>query len=466
MLIRFEVTNFLSFKEPASLSLVGSKERRHAERVFEHGQPSLKLLPVIAVFGQNGSGKSNFYRGLRFLQRLISRQPANPDERIALPVFRLDEGEGERLPVKLAIDLLPADTAYRLRVELDRDGVVGERLEELRGERILPVYTRIRESGGSSFGWNIAPLQRRCGSTEDRDFVAFKTRDTWRNQLFLATLRGKGLPVVDEVCAWFTEQLALMVPDSTLKLLEFSLPTNQGLLEFCNEALRASGTGIHSLQPEEIAWPDFPVSDEIKDELGKKLAEGRGTFVRSADGRRFAVTRTNGKLVVQRLFTVHQSRGGRLVRFELASESEGAQRLLDLLPAFFELVQPGRRRVFFIDELDRSLHSLLARHLLQSFLSRLAVGARRQLIFTTHDVTLLDQDLLRRDEICFVQKNVHGESALLPLATVSGVRYDKDIRKAYLAGAFGGVPRFAGPLFPEPTPASATEASDFPTTPA
>ena len=76
------------------------------------------------------------------------------------------------------------------------------------------------------------------------------------------------------------------------------------------------GTGIHALQPEEIAWADFPVSEETKEELGKKLAEGQGTFVRSSDGRRFSVTRSAGRLVVHRLFTVHQSRGGRLVRFE------------------------------------------------------------------------------------------------------------------------------------------------------
>jgi hypothetical protein len=445
------MTNVLSFKNPTILSLVGTRERRHAERVFDHGQPSVKLLPVIALFGQNGSGKSNLYRGLRFLQRLLLKQPANPDEHIAVPFFRLDEGESESMPMKLAVDILPAETTYRLRVEIDREGIVAEWLEELRGERVLPVYGRTRYTSGR-FQWNIGPLQRRCATADDREFVAFKTRDTWSNQLFLSVLRGKGIGVIDEVTTWFTDQLALMVPDSTLKLLEFKLPTNQGLLEFCNEALRLSGTGIHALQPEEIAWADFPASEETKEELGKKLAEGQGTFVRAPDGRRFSVTRSAGRLVVHRLFTVHQSRGGRLVRFELSSESEGAQRLLDLLPAFFELVQSGRRRIFFIDELARGLHSLLARHLLQSFLARLEPGARRQLIFTTHDVTLLDQDLLRRDEIGFVERNQYGESVLLPLATVAGVRYDKDIRKAYLVGEFGAVPCFPGPLFPSSLP--------------
>lgn len=466
MLIRFEVANILSFKTPTSLSLVGTRERRHAQRVFEHGHPPTKLLPVAALFGQNGSGKSNLYRAIRFLQRLILKPPANPDEQIALASFRLDEGASEYLPMKLKIDILPLNTAYRLSVSLDREGVVEELLEELRGERALLLYSRHREPGSRQPQWNIDALQRRCANDNDREFVAFKTRDTWSNQLFLTVLRGKGLPVVDEVIAWFSDQLALMVPDSTLKLLEFNLPTSQGLLEFCNEALQASGTGIHSLQPEAVAWSDFPVPDEIKDELSKKLAEGQSTFARSVDGRRFSVTRIGGKLVVVRLFTVHQARGGRLVRFELGSESEGAQRLLDLLPAFFELVLPGRNRVFVIDELDRSLHPLLARHLLQSYLSRLEPGARRQLIFTTHDVTLLDQDLLRRDEIWFAQKNEYGESALLPLAKVEGIRYDKDIRKAYLSGVFGSVPRFAGPLFPVPTQVAAEPLPINPTTPA
>ena len=126
MLVRFQVTNVLSFKDPATLSLVGTRERRHAGRVFEYGQPAVKLLPVMALFGQNGSGKSNLYRGLRFLQRLLLKQPANPEERIAIPFFRLDEGESERMPMKLAIDILPAETTYRLRVDIDHAGIVAE----------------------------------------------------------------------------------------------------------------------------------------------------------------------------------------------------------------------------------------------------------------------------------------------------------------------------------------------------
>jgi AAA15 family ATPase/GTPase len=453
MLIALHVSNYLSFKDEISLSLRGTRERRHASRVFGHGRGDVKLLPVIALFGQNGSGKTNLYRAVRFLQRLVLRSPGSPDERITVDNFRLGDPANDGEPARFVVEFLPQEVAYRFSLSIDGEGVREECLEEIRGERIQLLYSR-RRGLSDQFQWNVDQLQRRCDAVQDRRFIEFKTRDTWNNQLFLTALRGKQLAAIDEVISWFTEQLVLMVPDSTLKLLESNISATEGLLQFCNDVIRASSTGIHELQPEEVPWSSVSVSEETKDEVQKRLTEGKSLFVRSADGRRFSVARRNGQLVVARLFTAHRASSGRLVRFELGAESEGVQRLLDLLPAFFELVQPGRRRVFFIDELDRSLHSLLAVQLLKSYLARLEPGARRQLIFTTYDVTLLDQEILRRDEICFVQRNAAGESVLLPLANVPGVRYDKDIRKAYLSGLFGAVPVFNDLLFPQLADAS------------
>ncbi len=445
MLLSFSVHNYLSFRAGTGFSMVASRERQHAQRVFQHDATGIKLLPVAALLGGNASGKSNFYRAIKFLRRLVLRPPHGVEEQLPVEPFRLDDGGAEVQPCTLEIEILPSETAYRLKVVVGREGVLEECLEEIRGERRIPIFWR-RTTTGGDIEWNVEPLQRRCSSGGDQQFIAFKTRDTLRNQLFLAVLRGKNVPVVDEVTSWFSDQLALMVPDSTLKLLEFNLPTNRGLLDFCNEALRSMGTGVFELHPETVSWDDFPVPEDVKDELRKKVTEGQVTFVRSSDGRRFSVTRRQGELFVARLFTHHRTPQGKLVRFELSSESEGTQRLLDLLPAFFELVQPRRPRVFVIDELDRSLHALLARHLLVTYLTRLDSAVRRQLIFTTHDVTLLDQSLLRRDEVWFVERNENGESVLLPLASIDGIRYDKDIRKAYLAGEFGGVPRFGGVL--------------------
>jgi hypothetical protein len=204
---------------------------------------------------------------------------------------------------------------------------------------------------------------------------------------------------------------------------------------------------VHEVQLEKLSWGDFPVPSDFKEEIKKNLGEQQSTFVLSPDGRRFSVTRNHGELFVSRIHTHHLSRSGKKVRFELASESEGTQRFLDLLPAFFEMVRPGRPKVFIIDELDRSLHAQFARHLVQGYLRAMHQIARSQLIFTTHDVTLLDQELLRRDEIWFMDKDLDGSSKIKCLADFSGIRYDLDIRRSYLDGKFGGVPHFTAPAF-------------------
>ena len=93
-----------------------------------------------------------------------------------------------------------------------------------------------------------------------------------------------------------------------------------------------------------------------------------------------------------------------------------------------------------IDELDRSLHTLLTRNLLESYLAFRRNESRGQLIFTTHDGLLLDQALFRRDEFWFIDKDETGASSLTALSDFKDVRHDKDIRKSYLSGRFGGIP--------------------------
>ena len=113
---------------------------------------------------------------------------------------------------------------------------------------------------------------------------------------------------------------------------------------------------------------------------------------------RFAVTRREGELVARKLITYHPDADGKESRFEIWQESDGSQRVIDLLPAFLELSAKSSKRVYIIDELDRSLHTQLTWKLLDEYFSRCSGETRTQLLFTTHDLLLMDQDLLRRDE--------------------------------------------------------------------
>jgi AAA15 family ATPase/GTPase len=141
-----------------------------------------------------------------------------------------------------------------------------------------------------------------------------------------------------------------------------------------------------------------------------------------------------------RIKTKHRHEKGQLVDFSIEEESEGTQRLINLIPILFSLKNKSEK-VILLDELDRRLHPLLSRQFLEFFLQGKAEEMRNQLIFTTHDTNLLDLDILRRDEIWFLEKNQQGASHLYSLAEFK-IRPDLKIDKGYLNGRFGAIPFF------------------------
>jgi AAA15 family ATPase/GTPase len=136
----------------------------------------------------------------------------------------------------------------------------------------------------------------------------------------------------------------------------------------------------------------------------------------------------------------HAKHGGGMAMLETWQESDGVRRAIDLLLTFLWMASIGSTYVLVIDELDRSLHTLLTRKLLDSYLSSCSKDTRTQLLFTTHDVMLMDQGLLRRDEMWVTERDGYGASTLTSLLEYEDIRIDTDVRKAYLHGRLGGVP--------------------------
>ena len=155
------------------------------------------------------------------------------------------------------------------------------------------------------------------------------------------------------------------------------------------------------------------------------------------------VRKDGARTVVERLRTVHLGPDGEEHTFSLSRESSGTQRLMGLLPMLFDLVNPDRSsaaKVYVVDELDRCLHTMLTKRLIQDFAASCGESTRKQLMFTTHDLLLMDQSLMRRDEMYISQRGADGCSELVGLAEFDGIRFDKDLIRSYLDGRFGGIP--------------------------
>lgn len=147
----------------------------------------------------------------------------------------------------------------------------------------------------------------------------------------------------------------------------------------------------------------------------------------------------NGELKVSRIQSVPIDEDGEERAFKITDESEGTLRLVDLVPLFVGLNKVGADSVVFVDELDRSIHPFLVRRLIQRYLDSCSADRRGQLVFTTHNLDLFDQNLFRRDELMIVdRRNLRSE--LYSSADFKDIRKDKDVRRSYIRGLLGGVP--------------------------
>jgi len=417
--------------------MVASRERQHKERLTLVPSLKLNVLPVAAIYGGNGSGKSNFYYALEFARNLIIRSKANEDGSINVEPFRLDE-KYESQPSEFAFEILLGRAVYKYAFTVSRKRVCKESLELLKGEKGTIIYSRSVEQDKDK--WDVTYFEGLDLPKDEAEFVKFKARDTLPNQLFLNAVRGRKLPVLEDLADWFKRTLVLINPETTSNTMNFSSKGLTIFRGFCTEALNKAQTGIDKVEGEEIALESVDIPKELKEMFKEMLKDGETIQFNSHDRKRYTFYREKEQLKCLQLVAYHHGTGGKQIRFDLSDESEGTQRLIDLLPAFYDLLSPDSSKVVVIDELNRSLHTLLTRNLLEGYLASRGKESKGQLIFTTHDGLLLDQSLFRRDEFWFIDKDEEGASTLVALSDFKDVRLDKDIRKSYLLGRFGGIP--------------------------
>ena len=429
MIVSFSVENWMSFRDRVSFSMVASRERQHGDRVPRLEKYQIRVLPVAAIYGGNASGKTNFFKALSFAKNLIVKG-THPDSWIPVETYRLGSQSMER-PARFSFELLIDEQIYEFSFAVTRRTVLEEKLVQVSSKSEKVLYDR--KDGEPNFDSSI-------GSD---DFVKFAFKGTRNNQLFLTNavfqkVEKNFKPVYD----WFKDQLELVAPDSRFQPFERFVDEGQRLYAIMNIMLPQLDTGIANLGGEEIPFEKFPIPDALKTKLQEDIKEGATVRLLSEPGNeRYVVTRKNGELTAKKLVTYHTNSDGEKVEFEMRHESDGSQRIIDLLPAFLDVSDAGSKKVYIIDELDRSLHTLLTRHLLKTYLASCATQTRAQLVFTMHDVLLMDQQLFRRDEMWIAERDITGVSNLLSFSEYKDVRYDKDIRKSYLQGRLGGVPR-------------------------
>ncbi|MFM7158896.1 MAG: AAA family ATPase [Planctomycetaceae bacterium] len=425
MLISFSVANFRSFGDEVTLNLVASnKLSDHSNHRVAIGDTGRFVLRTAVIYGANAAGKSNLVRAMQFAQRMIEEP-----RRRALRVERFRLGEQfAGHPSTFEFRFLLGERVFCYGFDLNGTRIEGEWLTVLKGDDDQVVYERDAQ-GTAQIGKAVRLFPQDKGLEELlKSLSAVTVRE---DQLFLTRISevpeiAQG-PTLASVVKWLTQSLVVLPADYRAPDLLERLQTDPAFMDFSATFLRQVGTGIDALEIEE--------SEREAPTLSPGLDRIPRVFQRSDDTDIRLKPDDPSRMLVRQLRARHDA-AGESYPLPFSQESDGTRQLLHLMPV---LATPaGATSVYVIDELDRSLHPLICQEFIRLF-SETCPNERRQLIVTTHDAHLLDQELLRRDEYWFVEKDAKHQSQLTSLADFS-IRNDLQIQKGYLQGRFGAIP--------------------------
>lgn len=438
MLVSLSVSNFRSFGAEQLFSLVASKRLSgtHEAHLLPIPGTDEKVLRAGVVYGANGAGKSNLLKALQYAKQ--TALGARKDERVTGRIpFRFADKLDQ--PSTFDLQFIIHSKLYRFGFSVDDECITEEWLVEITGTKEKVIYERTTDRSAR------VTIHAPGLKNESERLTALVTVGGPHNQTFLATVRATlerpdfGTTLT-EVIEWLDDRLTLITPDWRPASLSENLAANAQLREFSADFLRAASTGIDHLEisKRELSQDDLESAGVTPETLSRVLQhDDKGYFLALLKTMNLLVEPTQGGYRFYRVNVQaahkHETKETNL---DLAEESDGTRRILDLIPTLYQMKTGGA--VCFIDEIDRSMHPLLVYKFIQFFLSACA-HSPAQIIATTHETHLLDLNLLRRDEIWFAEKDPTGATHLYSL-TDFNVRKDLRIENSYLQGRFGAIP--------------------------
>jgi len=422
MLIEFSVANYRSIAATQTLSLVAKKDDELKESVCEYSLPGIGdvlLSKVCAIYGANASGKSNIFKALHFMRWFVvgSATEIKPDAIINVDPFRLAEAKPKE-PSFFEVHFLAGEVRYLYGFKVDEKRVYSEWLYSFpKGRRRLIFRREFSQEKGRTDYTNGEHYK------VDRQL----TERTRENALFLSVAAQFNDKQLLDVYNWFRSQLrtldcswsAYFSPETSAKIAQDDATRRQHIAEM----LKMADLGIEDFEVKLVQFEEKDLPVELPAKVKRKLLD-------------------EGLLDVQFL---HKSGKGELIKFGILDESGGTQKLFALAGPWTDMAQAGL--CMFIDELGANMHPMLTRALIQLLHRPHGSNPRAQLIFTTHDTALLDQSILRRDQIWFTEKNYDGATELYAL-TDYRPRKGEALQKGYLAGRYGALPFFVDERVP------------------
>lgn len=402
MLLEFRCKNHKSIKDEVLFSLLASKDTFNSEYLY--GYKDLKILKSSVVYGANGSGKSNFIDAIFFMKSLVSNSiNLQPGMGIPYTPHKLNGVGSESF---YSVQFIKNGVRFAYGFSIEQMLVKEEYLYYFPNGRQAKIFDRtgMTYEEGSKF-------KGRFNSCKD----VLKP-----NRLMISCAANfTNITEIEDAFRFFSEDLVIYTNANQENWMQYSLYQFNSNPEIKNLALsfmRDIGVDIQDIKIniEESAFPQSELPEFLSDEYKNKL-------------RMTPLQKITASVVYPGfetdLFT---------------EESTGIQKLFAFLCPFLDIISKGK--ILICDELETSLHESLLYTLLKTFLS-LNGKEQSQIIFTTHDTSLLSLDLFRRDQIWFTELNsLNRSTELYSLAEIKSVRKDENYGKGYISGRYGAIP--------------------------
>lgn len=448
VLLGFSVSNFKSFRETQKISFCASDSRLNHDHILP--LKNCRVLRSALLYGGNASGKTNLIKAVDFSQKVIlyGLYAVN----LIGAHFRIDSDYYQQPGVfEYRIMVGKIEYSYGLVISYTKGKIVSEWLVRLGNEEKY-IFNRTNSDKGSMVETEV---NDEINNENDKNRFTIYLNDFSKNispelqkKTILSDLAIRGEAVqgifreIVEIYDFF-KNILIIYPNTKYAALN-SIASDKTLNVTFSKLLNEFDTGIVRLeckrQPVDFdeVFVGLPkeVLDKFKIDISKDL-DGKRSTLRPFNGRLLSFSRSaSGELVTERLVLNH---GNPDDMFDLKDESDGTIRLFDLLP----LLTFKNTATILIDEIERSLHPLLVKTFLSLFYKLMAQSkSYSQLLATTHEISLLDTDLIRQDELWFVKRKDDHSSSVYSLNKYSIVNSD-DIKKAYMLGKFGAIPDIA-----------------------
>ncbi|MFN7415895.1 MAG: AAA family ATPase [Dolichospermum sp.] len=431
MLVEFSVENYRSIQEKQTLSMVAAEDETMLDsNTFPvPNNDDLRLVTSAAIYGPNASGKSNLLKAMQVLKNLVIKSASRMQTGDKLPVepFKLNS-ETAKKPSSFEVIFILDDIRYEYGVSLNRERVFEEWLIAYRNEvqenwfsrEYLPDNPKFEPNEGYkwSFGKGLKGEKKRI-----QRFVR-------SNSLFISHAAQNNHPQLTGVFDFFEDEIN-MIPlterplvteyNSSIRICEKDNKFHEQIVNLLIEA----DTGISNIRFER---------ESIDDNIQLLVQDFLKEFEDIKDANTLEID-------FMKVITIHKMNDSNSeIELAIDDESAGTKRLFYIAGYLLWVLEYGK--VLIIDEIDRSLHPVLSKALIKMFNNPEINKKNAQLIFTTHDTTLLDGEIFRPDQVWFTEKD-NSMTKLYPLLDFRP-REDESLQQGYLLGRYGAIPFING----------------------